>query len=218
LTVPQIQEIIIVEGGSKDDTWNVAQQLASEHAETIKVLQQNGIGKFDAVLHGARYSSGRFIAIWDADGTVSLKDNAEIIRICTESGLPTMGDRLRGHISRGAMRPLNWLGNWAFAILWAPILRKKPTDMLCGTKVLPREIFMDLPQNFIEGDPYGDFALIGFARLRGLDIQTHIVNYQARAYGETNIHRWSGGIQLLKATLLVYKETLKSKKVNDNEQ
>jgi glycosyltransferase involved in cell wall biosynthesis len=209
--VPEIQEIIIVEGGSTDDTWEVAQDLAREQSQKVTVFKQLGRGKFDAVMHGARAARGKYIAIWDADGTVSLEDNASIIRMCTQSGLPTMGDRLRGHISPGAMRPLNWLGNWAFAILWAPILSKKPTDMLCGTKVLPREIFTELPQEFIDGDPYGDFALIGFARLRGFEVATYIVNYQARAYGETNIHRWSGGIQLLKATLLVYRQLIKKK-------
>jgi glycosyltransferase involved in cell wall biosynthesis len=212
LSVREIDQIIIVEGGSKDDTWLVAQELSLEKPGKIIALKQEGRGKFDAVLHGARNSGGRYIAIWDADGTVSLKDNADIIRMCTESGLPTMGDRLRGHISPGAMRPLNWIGNWAFAIAWAPILKKRPSDMLCGTKVLPREIFIELPQEFIDGDPYGDFALIGFARICGLEVVTHVVDYQARAYGETNIHRWTGGIQLLRATFLVYKTMIKNKK------
>ncbi|CAN2170737.1 WcaA Glycosyltransferases involved in cell wall biogenesis [Candidatus Nanopelagicaceae bacterium] len=212
LEVAEIEEIIIVEGGSTDDTWDVAQKIGQENPKKVKVFKQVGRGKFDAVLLGARNSLGKYIAIWDADGTVSLQNNSEIIQICVKTELPVMGDRLRGEISPGAMRPLNWIGNWAFAILWAPILGKKPTDMLCGTKILPRELFLELPKDLIQGDPYGDFALIGFARLKGYSVVSHVVDYKARAYGETNIHRWSGGFQLLKATLLVYKEMFVQKK------
>lgn len=204
LSVAQIQEIIIVEGGSTDDTWAVAQELALSNPKKIQAFKQVGKGKFDAVLFGASKSKGELIAIWDADGTVSLEHNVAIICKSIESGLPTMGDRLRGNIAPGAMRPLNWLGNWAFAIAWAPILRSKPTDMLCGTKVLPRKFFVSLPESLISADPYGDFALIGYARLCGVQIVTHVVDYHARSYGETNIHRWSGGIMLLKATLRIY--------------
>jgi hypothetical protein len=83
--------------------------------------------------------------------------------------------------------------------------------MLCGTKVLPRELFLELPKAFVEGDPYGDFALIGYARIKGYEIVTHVVDYNARAYGETNIHRWSGGVKLLKATFFIYAQMLKSR-------
>lgn len=204
LSVAQIQEIIIVEGGSTDDTWAVAQELALSNPKKIQAFKQAGKGKFDAVLFGANKSKGELIAIWDADGTVSLEDNVAIICKSIESGLPTMGDRLRGNIAPGAMRPLNWLGNWAFAIAWAPILGSKPRDMLCGTKVLPRKFFTTLPESLISADPYGDFALIGYARLCGVQVVTHVVDYDARSYGETNIHRWSGGILLLKATLRIY--------------
>lgn len=204
LSVTQIQEIIIVEGGSADDTWAVAQALATSYPDKIQAHKQAGRGKFDAVLFGARKSKGDLIAIWDADGTVSLDHNVAIICKAIESGLPTMGDRLRGKIAPGAMRPWNWLGNWAFAIAWAPILGSRPRDMLCGTKVLPRKFFITLPESLIAADPYGDFALIGYARLCGVQVVSHVVDYDARSYGETNIHRWSGGIMLLKATLRVY--------------
>lgn len=208
LSVPEIQEIIIVEGGSTDDTWSVAQELALTNPDKIQAFRQVGKGKFDAVLFGARKSVGELIAIWDADGTVSLEHNAAIIRKSIESGLPTMGDRLRGTIAPGAMRPLNWLGNWAFAIAWAPILGSKPRDMLCGTKVLPRKFFITLPEPLLAADPYGDFALIGYARLCDVPVVSHVVDYEARSYGETNIHRWSGGVMLLKATLRIYLDFL----------
>ena len=204
LSVSEIDEIVIVEGGSTDDTWEVAKSLAATHPEMIKTYKQSGKGKFNAVMEGALVSTSNLVLIWDADGTVPLEDSQRVISRSINTSKPAMGDRLRGKIEPGAMQKANWIANWGFAVLWAPILRDKPRDMLCGTKIFPREIFTEMPPWLIEADPYGDFALVGHARLRRLKIESCIVNYGARTYGQTNIHRWSGGAQLLKATIRIY--------------
>jgi glycosyltransferase involved in cell wall biosynthesis len=204
LSVSEITEIIIVEGGSADNTWVVAQGLARKYPDLIKIHKQTGKGKFNAVMEGALASSSDLILIWDADGTVPLEDSKKVITRSLGSRQPAMGDRLRGKIEPGAMQSANWIANWGFAILWAPILRDRPRDMLCGTKIFPREIFVEMPGWLIEADPYGDFALVGHARMQGMKIESCVVNYGARTYGQTNIHRWSGGVQLLKATVKIY--------------
>jgi glycosyltransferase involved in cell wall biosynthesis len=213
LSVSEINEIVIVEGGSTDDTWDVAQQLAKTHPEIIKTYKQTGKGKFNAVMEGALASSSQLVLIWDADGTVPLEDSQRVVSRSLETSNPAIGDRLRGKIEPGAMQAANWIANWGFAILWAPILRDKPRDMLCGTKIFPREIFTEMPSWLIEADPYGDFALVGHARLRKLKIESCMVNYGARTYGQTNIHRWSGGVLLLKATFRIYWMIIRKRKL-----
>lgn len=204
-SIEVISQIIIVEGGSSDDTWDIAQELASASPNgKIKAIKQTKSGKFNAVLDGARTLSTEKIVIWDADGTVSKEDTQRIVDTSIRTGRPVIGDRLRGKIEPGAMRKANWVGNWLFAFAWAPILKSRPRDMLCGTKIFPIEIFTELPEKFISADPYGDFALVGFARFRKLKIESVVVDYKARIYGDTNIHRWSGGIQLLNTTLRIY--------------
>jgi glycosyltransferase involved in cell wall biosynthesis len=200
LSVSEINEIIIIEGGSTDNTWDVAKSLSDKFPEKIKVFKQTGKGKFNAVMEGALASSSSQILIWDADGTVPLEDSRRVIAQSLATSRPAMGDRLRGKIEPGAMQAANWIANWGFAILWAPILKDLPRDMLCGTKIFPREIFTEMPKSLIEADPYGDFALVGHARMRKMKIESCVVNYGARTYGQTNIHRWSGGVQLLIAT------------------
>ena len=213
LSVSEINEIVIVEGGSTDDTWEVAQKLAKTHPEIIKTYKQTGKGKFNAVMEGALASSSQLVLIWDADGTVPLEDSQRVVSRSLETSNPAIGDRLRGKIEPGAMQAANWIANWGFAILWAPILRDKPRDMLCGTKIFPREIFTEMPSWLIEADPYGDFALVGHARLRKLKIESCMVNYGARTYGQTNIHRWSGGVLLLKATFRIYWMIIRKRKL-----
>ncbi len=204
LSVPLIGEVIIVEGGSNDDTWEVALKIASSNSKKVKAFQQRGKGKFNAVMEGALKSQSDLILIWDADGTVPVEDTIKIIESGIRTGNPTMGNRLRGSMEKGAMQPANWLGNWAFAIVWAPLLKAAPKDMLCGTKLFPKVIFSEMPKWLIHADPYGDFALVGHARMRNLKIDSITVDYKARTYGATNIRRWSGGVKLLAATIRIY--------------
>ena len=211
LSVSEINEIIIIEGGSSDNTWEVAEKLALKHPEKIKVFKQSGKGKFNAVMEGAIASTSSLILIWDADGTVPLEDSRRVVTQSLSTERPAMGDRLRGRIEPGAMQAANWIANWGFAILWAPILKDLPRDMLCGTKIFPREIFTEMPKWLVAADPYGDFALVGHARLKKMKIESCVVNYGARTYGQTNIHRWSGGVQLLSATWKIYLMLIKSR-------
>ena len=205
LAVSQISEIVIVEGGSHDNTWEVAQEIIALNSTKVKLVRQENKGKFDAVLKGSHYCSNDFLIIWDADGTVPLTDTQNLISYAIRNQEPVMGDRLRGIIHPGAMRPANWF----FAILWAPILGTKPADLLCGTKIIPRKILVEMPNWLVDIDPYGDFAMIFNARLNNYPITSIPVNYTARSYGATNISRWSGGLRLLEISVRVYLHLIK---------
>lgn len=204
LSIPTISEVIIVEGGSSDDTWLIAQQLEQNFLQKVRILQQTGRGKFNAVLEGAAYASGELILIWDADGTVSSSDTQKIINLSLQTNGPVIGNRLGGNIAPGAMQKANWLGNWFFAFLWAPILGGSPRDMLCGTKIFEAITFRTLPTWLKNADPYGDFALVAFARAQNRKVLTVPVDYSARTYGTTNIHRWSGAYALMLCTIKIY--------------
>ena len=204
LEIRQISEIVIVEGGSSDNTWEVIQEIQRAHPSVITALQQSGTGKFNAVLCGAATIRADYVLIWDADGTVSPTDTLSVINLALQTQSPVIGNRLKGSIAPGAMRFANYMGNWLFAFAWAPILKFKMTDMLCGTKIFPTSILTELPKGLIDADPYGDFALVAFSRLKGLDVLSIPVDYKARVYGTTNIKRWSGGIALLLCTIRVY--------------
>jgi glycosyltransferase involved in cell wall biosynthesis len=207
--LPGISEVVIVEGGSDDDTWTVAQDIEIQFGGFVRAIQQTGRGKFNAVLDGSRICKGTLAIIWDADGTVSLSDTKKILAKSLETQSPAMGNRLLGRIHKDSMQPANWVGNWIFAFLWSPLLWSYPKDMLCGTKIFPINIFKELPLWLSQIDPYGDFALVAFARSKGLKVYSVPVDYFPRTYGSTNINRWSGGIQLLATTLKIYSWAIK---------
>jgi glycosyltransferase involved in cell wall biosynthesis len=210
LGIEQISNIVIVEGGSSDNTWEVIKEIQRTHPILITAIQQNGTGKFNAVLCGAAIVSTDYVLIWDADRSISPKDTLSVINLAIQTQNPVIGNRLKGTIAPGAMRFANYVGNWLFAIAWAPLLKFKITDMLCGTKIFPTTILTDLPTSLINADPYGDFALVAYSRIMGMDVLSIPVDYKARVYGYTNIRRWSGGMALLLCTLRVYFLILRS--------
>lgn len=211
LSVPEISEIIIIEGGSTDKTWAKIKKIEKEMPKVVRCYQQTGVGKFNAVLEGAAKANFQYSIIWDADGTVPLECTKRVLLHALSTGNSTMGDRLRGTIEKSAMQRANYFANWVFAVLWSPIIGSKPRDMLCGTKVFETVVFNSIPRDLQAIDPYGDFALVATARLLNKVVDSVIVDYKARTYGETNIHRWSGGISLLKTSLRVYKMFIKKR-------
>lgn len=204
MQVGEISQIIIVEGGSTDGTLKEANLLANENPKLIQVTQQYGRGKFDAVRHASELCNESLIIIWDADGTVPLSSVKRLVASALSSGNPAIGDRLRGKIEEGAMRKANYLGNWLFAILWAPLMQGKVVDLLCGTKIFTKEVYSSIPNQVARHDPYGDFSLLLAARLCGQKVDSVPVHYLKRQYGVTNIKRWSGGLELIKVTLFAY--------------
>jgi glycosyltransferase involved in cell wall biosynthesis len=204
LSINSISDIIIVEGGSIDDTYNEAIKIARQHPNKVQVVKQTGRGKFNAVQLGASCAKQDFLIIWDADGTVPLNCTVKVINHALITGRITVGNRLAGNMEKKSMQFFNLIGNWIFACMWAPMLKSKPSDMLCGTKIISTKIFESIPSFLLKLDPYGDFALIATARAHGKVIDFVPVNYQKRRYGETNIRRWSGGFRLLLTTIIAY--------------
>lgn len=70
------QEIIFIEGNSSDDTWQKIQEIQVKYKDThdIKIGQQPGKGKGDAVRKGYSMATGDILMILDADLTMPRKN------------------------------------------------------------------------------------------------------------------------------------------------
>lgn len=199
-------EIIFVEGGSSDNTWDEIQRVAKAYPQrNIKVLRQTGRGKGDAVRTGFNAATGDILFILDADLTMppeELPKFYEVVRSGT--GEFVNGVRLVYPMEEEAMQFLNMIANKCFGIAFTWLLGQPVKDTLCGTKVLFRSQYELIARNrsyFGDFDPFGDFDLLfGAARLN-LRIVDLPIRYKARTYGETNISRWKHGWLLLRMTL-----------------
>ena len=208
--LPGVTEIIVIVGESKDKTFEEAIRAKSEGIVNedidIRVQKQNGKGKWGAVKEGLTNAKNKYISIWDADLTVSFSEQSLIherfLSSLKHMGVDCLviGDRMTFR-EPGSMRIANYFGNKAFAIFWTFLARQKINDMLCGSKVFSTEILEHVPEILKSKDPYGDFTIVTGALLAKRKIEVQIVSYRARTYGQTNILRWSGAIQLFKFTI-----------------
>lgn len=198
------QEIIFIEGNSTDDTWQVIQDIAKKYeaTHTIKIGQQEGKGKNDAVKKGFGMATGDVLMILDADLTVPPEDLPKFYNaIATGQGDFINGSRLVYQMDKDAMRFLNLLGNKFFSIAFSWLLEQPFKDTLCGTKVIFRYDYYRLVSNqsyFGNFDPFGDFDLIFGAYKLNLRIVEIPIRYRERTYGSTNISRFKHGIILLR--------------------
>ncbi|MDQ8051006.1 glycosyltransferase family 2 protein [Luteibacter sp.] len=195
-------ELIFVEGGSSDDTWERLLRAKDEHPDRqILVAKQDGKGKGDAVRKGFAMASKDILMILDADLTVPPEDLPKFYgAIASGKAEFINGSRLVYPMEKEAMRFLNMLGNRFFASAFSFVLGQRFKDTLCGTKVLTRENYERLAANrsyFGEFDPFGDFDLIFGASRMGLKVIEVPITYRERTYGETNISRWRHGAMLL---------------------
>jgi len=215
LRIPQMgkhTEIIFIEGNSTDDTWETIQKISEKYKNThdIKITQQNGKGKGDAVRKGYDIASGNILMILDADLTVPPEDLQKFYdAIASGKGDFINGSRLVYNMDKKAMQFLNLLGNKFFSIMFTWLLDQRFKDTLCGTKVLFKLDYEYLKAGrefFGEFDPFGDFDLIFGASKLNLKIVEIPIRYKQRTYGETNISRFKHGIILLRMCIFASKK------------
>jgi hypothetical protein len=201
-------ELIFVEGGSTDGTWEAIQhEIASNTRKdlVIKSFRQQGRGKGDAVRLGFSHATGDVFMILDGDLSVSPEELPAFLEMLTEGkGEFINGSRLVYPMNDRAMRFLNLMGNKFFALAFSYLLDQPIKDTLCGTKVLTRRDYDRIANGrsyFGDFDPFGDFDLLFGAAKLNLKIVELPIRYRDRTYGTTNISRFRHGWLLLQMSL-----------------
>lgn len=195
-------EIIFVEGHSRDNTWAEIQRVAAANPQRpIKILQQTGRGKGDAVRAGFAVASGDVLMILDADLTMPPEELPKFYDVIAKGRAEfANGVRLVYPMEEKAMQFLNLCANKAFGLIFTWLLGQPVKDTLCGTKVLRRAHYERIAANrayFGDFDPFGDFDLLFGAAKLNLKIADVPIRYRERTYGTTNIQRWRHGWLLL---------------------
>jgi len=204
-------EFIFVEGNSTDGTWAECQRVKDAYPNMdIKILQQDGRGKGDAMRKGYDAACGDILMILDADLTMPPEWLPKFYdAIVSGKGEFINGSRLVYPCEKGAMQFLNSIANRAFAIIFSYLLNQRFTDTLCGTKVLRRAHYQRIATNrvyFGDFDPFGDFDLIFGAVKLNLKVTEIPIRYADRTYGATNISRFRHGCLLLRMVLFAYRK------------
>ena len=135
--------VVIVDGGSRDNTLEIAKELGCE------IIEQWGEGKGIGIRQGFEKFlelGDDELVMLDCDGTYHPEEIVRLVASIPKSGI-TIGDRLRGNLEPDAMTSTNWIGNQLLTWL-AVALHGKPINDLCsGFWAFSRESLMKLQLN-----------------------------------------------------------------------
>src|SRR5438876_10782434 len=198
-------ELIFIEGGSTDNTWEEIQRVKAKYPRRdIKTLKQQSKGKGGAVREAFAVAAGDLLFILDADLTMPPEQLPKFYEVARSGTAEFVnGVRLVYPMEDQAMQFLNMVANHCFSLAFSWLLGQRIKDTLCGTKVLFRADYERIARNrtyFGDFDPFGDFDLLFGAAKLNLRLMDLPIRYQARPYGETNIQRWRHGWLLLRMT------------------
>jgi glycosyltransferase involved in cell wall biosynthesis len=134
-----VDEIMLVDGHSTDNTVSVAKQIRPE----VKVLSQPGRGKADALQFGIRQASSDIIVCLDADGDTPPEDLERFVKPLLDGYDFAKGSRLAEGRPR-TMSRYNWLGNKLLALACNMLFGTRFTDICAGYYSLKKEQFLQL--------------------------------------------------------------------------
>lgn len=216
------QEILFVEGHSKDRTVEAIQQAQAMFPEkNVRLIHQKGKGQGDAIRQGFHEAKGDIIILYEGDGTSDPSD-IEYFYECIKNGHFEFieGSRLSYPMVSESMPFINKVGNILFARWFSWILKQKTTDVLSGIKAIRKKDF-DLIYNswgFLEvTDPFVDFELLYGSVRYGLKVGEIPIHYKPRTYGQSKTNVIRHGLYLVKMALKGYVVFRNSKNIRSNE-
>jgi glycosyltransferase involved in cell wall biosynthesis len=192
-TVPAwVDEIILVDGHSVDDTVAVTRALCPQ----AKVVAQTGKGKGDALMAGFAVATGDIIVMIDADGST---DGAEIIQFV--SALVAGADFAKGSRFCGSGRSdditgIRRYGNRLLNLLVNQMFGTQFTDLCYGYNAFWSRHLAALEIN-CTGFEVETLMNIRAAKV-GLKIHEVPSHERSRLYGASNLRAFRDGWRILK--------------------
>jgi undecaprenyl-phosphate 4-deoxy-4-formamido-L-arabinose transferase len=180
-----LTEIILVNDGSGDGSWEEIERLCALHPNVVGVDLRRNFGQDNAILSGLRHARGASVAIMDDD---LQHDPADLPRLLRE--LHAGADVVYAQFRKKRHRLWKNLGSWLNGKTAEFLLGKPPGLYLSPYKILRREV-AELVCRYQGPDPYID-ALLLQVTSRISQIPT---DHGERAHGaSTYTFRKSGGV------------------------
>jgi len=190
-----VDDVILVDGHSTDDTIAVAQSLLPN----IRILEQDGKGKGDAIRLGLAAAKGDMIVLLDADGSADPLEIPLFVSVLLEGNDFAKGSRF---LKGGGSHDITFLrssGNFALTLLVNILFHARFTDLCYGYNAFWRHC-----------TPYVEIRSGGFEIETLLNIQLHVAGLKIqevpsmeypRIHGLSNLNAFRDGWRILKLIL-----------------
>lgn len=192
---PWLDEIILVDGHSVDDTVAVTRSLCP----TAKVIAQSGRGKGDALLAGFSAATGDIIVTIDADGST---DGAEMVRFvgALVAGADfAKGSRFSGSGGSDDITGVRRYGNRLLSIIVNRMFGTQFTDLCYGYNAFWAR-HLDALKVRCDGFEVETLMNIRAAKV-GLKIYEVPSHERSRIFGASNLSAVRDGWRILKVIL-----------------
>ena len=167
-------EILMVDDGSKDGSWDTVQKLAESDPTIHGIRFRRNYGKSAALYHGFKTASGKVVVTMDADLQDSPEEIPEMFRMVTEEDWDVVsGWKQHRQDNKLTSKLYNATARWITGI--------HLHDMNCGLKAYKNEVIKNI-------EVYGEMHryIPYLAKNAGFErITEKPVHHQKRKYGKS---------------------------------
>ncbi|WP_329278922.1 glycosyltransferase family 2 protein [Streptomyces sp. NBC_01451] len=195
-TLPDwIHEVVLVDGNSTDDTVEVARDLWPG----VKVVEQQGKGKGDALITGFEACTGDIIVMVDADGSADGDEIVSYVSALVSGADFAKGSRFANGGGTDDMTPIRKLGNWALCTVVNKKFGARYTDLCYGYNAFWRHCLdkIDLDCTGFEIETLINIRVVK----AGLKVQEIPSHEYLRIHGTSNLRAVRDGLRVLRVIL-----------------
>jgi glycosyltransferase involved in cell wall biosynthesis len=181
-------EVVVVENGSRDRTFEIAQEFAKQH-ENLRVVQNEARGKGWAIQRGVKEASGDYLFLCDADLSMPIEEINKFV----PPQLDHVDVAIASREAPGAVRykePVyRHITGRVFNTLIRLLVLPGLQDTQCGFKCIRAEVARDIfPYQTLTGWAF-DVELLYIARRRGYQLVEVPIDWYFNADSKISVVR-----------------------------
>jgi glycosyltransferase involved in cell wall biosynthesis len=190
-----VDEVLIVDGYSTDNTVEVARKVMPE----VRVVMQDGRGKGNALRKGFEVATGDIVVTLDADGSHNPCEIVSFVAMLISGADFVKGSRFSQGASSSDITTLRKFGNWCFVVLTNILFGTRYTDITYGYNATWRRL---APALALDIDGWACEIITNIrAKRNGLRVVELACHESDRIAGRAKLHTFKAGWAILKAIL-----------------
>ncbi|WP_211298532.1 glycosyltransferase family 2 protein [Kineococcus rhizosphaerae] len=202
--LPDVHEVIVVDGNSTDDSAEVVARVLPQ----AKFLQQTRRGKGNALAVGFEAATGDVVVMFDADGSADAAEIADFVAALVAGADFAKGSRVLAAGGSDDITLVRDTGNRVLTAITNVLFRTRYTDLCYGYNAFWRDVLhhMSIPSSRYDTAQWGDgfeIETLINCRVAAAGLQIHEVPSVElrRIHGESNLHAVRDGIRVLRTIL-----------------